>query len=266
MMQAHNENEYLELPDRSYIQGADDTRSLDMYLPKINQPYPVYIHFHGGGLEEGSRKGNGAAILKVMARHGIGFVSPGYRMYPKASFPDFIHDAAAAVAFTVNYGRKHSLFNKIYIGGSSAGAYLSMMLCFNQCYLLEAGINGSEISGYVFDSGQPTVHFNVLRERGLDTRRICVDEAAPLYYLDEKFVNSGHQPEMFFINAEDDMPCRREQNQVMMKTLEHLGYDMSKVAFRLMKGYSHCGYTKAPEQNGTHVYRDMVENFILKEK
>lgn len=28
---------------------------LDMYLPDTNEPYPVLIHFHGGGLENGCR-------------------------------------------------------------------------------------------------------------------------------------------------------------------------------------------------------------------
>ena len=256
--------DYTEIPDLHYVQPEDNVRLLDMYLPKTSEPYPVFIYFHGGGLENGSRKEKSSSSIKNLAECGIGLITADYRMYPHAAFPDFIQDAAAAVAFTIKYGEEHGLFNKIYIGGSSAGAHLSMQLCFNRRYFTEAGIDFRKINGYVFDSGQPTVHLNVLRERGLDTRRICVDEAAPLYYLDETFTNCGHQPEMLFIIAENDLPCRYEQNQVMIKTLEYLGYDMSKTIFRLMKGFSHCGYLASQDPDGSWIWADIIESFIRK--
>ena len=45
------------------------------------------------------------------------------------------------------------------------------------------GVDTDFISGYISDSAQMTTHFNVLRERGLDTRLERIDEAAPLFYL-----------------------------------------------------------------------------------
>ena len=48
-----------------------------------------------------------------------------------------------------------------------------MMLCMDVRYLAAHGIDArdrSQIAGYFCDSGQPTVHFNILRERGIDTR------------------------------------------------------------------------------------------------
>ena len=253
---------YTELSDLSYVRPADGIRLLDMYLPDVDKPYPVLVFFHGGGLEGGERKGNNACVFQYLAEHGIAAVSADYRMYPKAVFPDYINDAATAVAYTVNYGKERGLFNRIYIGGSSAGAYLSMHLCFNQRYLFEAGINNHEIYGYIFDAGQPTVHFNVLRERGMDQRRICIDEAAALFYVNENFINSRFQPEMLFIIADDDIPCRYEQNQLMIKTLEQFGYNMTKIAFRLMRGYKHCSYISAQDPNGTFIYPAMIKQFI----
>jgi len=253
---------FKELPDISYMPDNDGVRLLDMYLPETNKSCPLFLFFHGGGLDKGDRKNEKYGFIKYLAERGIAVASADYRLYPDAVFPDFIRDAASAAAFTLKYGKERGLFNEIYIGGSSAGAYLAMHLCFNKTYLSEAGVNCNDIKGFIFDAGQPTVHFNVLRERGMDPRRVCIDEAAALYYLDENFTNSDHQPKMMFIVADNDMPCRYEQNLMMIKNLEHFGYDMSKVIFHYMKGYSHCAYVSAKDSGGTLIYADMIEKFI----
>ena len=66
-----------------------------------------------------------------------------------------------------------------------------MMLCFDERYLKEVGILPTEIAGYIHDAGQPTAHFNVLKELGQDSRRLIVDETAPLYFvgLKEKYAS-----------------------------------------------------------------------------
>ena len=74
-------------------------------------------------------------------------------------------------------------FYKILVGGSSAGGYISMMLCFDNKYLKKHGINPSDITGYIHDSGQPTSHFTVLNHSGTDPRRVIVEERAPLYFV-----------------------------------------------------------------------------------
>lgn len=48
-------------------------------------------------------------------------------------------------------------------GGSSAGGYISQMLCFDKTWLSKHGIKATDISGFIHDAGQPTCHFNVLR-------------------------------------------------------------------------------------------------------
>ena len=254
--------EYTEIPDIPYKQPQDRIRLLDMYLPKTDESFPVFIYFHGGGLEGGSRGGSLENLFRSLVGSGIGAVSADYRLYPNARFPDFINDAAAAVAFVSKYGKEHGFFNKIIVGGSSAGAYLAMMLCFNSRYYADAGIGSSDICGYVFDAGQPTVHFNVLKERGFDTRRILIDEASPIFYIDEAFINSGYRPQMLFITADNDMPCRYEQNRMMIKNLEHFNYDMSKVEFILMEGYAHCEYVRKQNDSGTWIFAETVKRFI----
>ena len=102
------------------------------------------------------------------------------------------------------------------------------------------------------------MHFNVLRERGIDSRRVIIDEAAPLYFVGEE---KEYQP-MMFIVSDNDMVGRFEQTQLMMRTLSHFEYDTSKISYRLMNG-KHCGYVRAKDEAGNSVLGKMIEELIL---
>ena len=240
-----------EILNMIYDENHANICSLGMYLPDAGAAYPVFIYFHGGGLEEGSK--DIPPEFKSFASKGIALASADYRLYPNAKFPEYIEDAAKAINFVKKYGLDNNLFSKIYVGGSSAGAYLAMMNYFDSRYLGQYGIAPDDIAGWVFDAGQPTVHFNVLRERSLDTRLVRVDEAAPIYFIDHD-VDSANQSKLLFIVAENDIENRLEQTKLTLKTMEQFGYDMSKVYFKFMSGCSHCSYP----------INDIVSDFILK--
>lgn len=203
--------------DISY--GAQEAHKLDLYLPDAGA-FALLVYFHGGGMEAGD-KSHEKDIAQALCDKGIAMISANYRMYPEAQYPDFVQDAAAAVAWTFAHIHEYGDCTGIYVGGSSAGGYLSMMLCFDKQYLNAHGLEPTQVAGYLHDAGQPTTHFNVLRERGLDTRRVLIDEAAPLYHvgLAEKYAP------MRFILAEDDMKNRKEQTELMLSTLRHFGYE-----------------------------------------
>ena len=163
-------------------------------------------------------------------------------MYPQALYPQFICDGAEAVGWIYKNIGKYGNCEGIYIGGSSAGGYLSMMLCFDDKYLTPYHIPENVIKGYVHDAGQPTTHFNVLRERGIDSRRVIIDEAAPLYHIGK----AESYPPMIFIVSDNDMKNRFEQTQLTISTLKHFEYDESKIYYRLMHG-THCHYSHKVE-------------------
>ncbi len=235
--------------DLSYGNAA-----LDLYLPD-NAPAPLFIYFHGGGLEAGD-KTDFAGHAELLASRGIASASANYRMYPSAHFPDYLTDAASAVAYLKNHETEYGGFSSVYMGGSSAGGYISMMLYFDKSYLGAHGIDPDSLAGYVFDAGQPTTHFNVLRERGLDPRAIRVDDASPLFFIDRPAEEPLRKANLLFIAADNDMPGRLEQHYLMLRTLYAFGYSPVKVTFRRMSGYSHCGYT------GQKVFADMISEFI----
>lgn len=203
----------------------------DVHLPD-DDATPVLVYLHGGGLEGGAR-GDVAGLAGLLVGAGIGVVSADYRLYPDARYPDFVEDAAAVVAWVLRElpGRP------VLVGGSSAGAYLAMMLCFETRWLAEAGAGAADVSGWWFDGGQPTTHFNVLRERGVDPRRVVVDEAAPLFHVGEQ---AALAPTLLTLAA-DDIPGRREQTDLLLATLHDFGL-AEGVRFEVLDGYQHSGY------------------------
>lgn len=232
---------------------------LDIYLPECKS-FAVLIFFHGGGIENGDKTMGKDTFIKALVKKGIAVVSANYRMYPEAKYPEFIEDAASAVAWTVNnmekYGKPHSFF----IGGSSAGGYLSQMLCFDKKYLEQHNIDSDAINGYIHNAGQPTVHFNVLRERGIDTRRVIVDDSASLYHITGERCYAPMQ----ILFAENDMQNRPEQTRLLVSTMKHFECDMSRVDVREMEGYRHCEYDEKIDENGNSVFAEIVNEFITK--
>lgn len=247
----------LTYPDIPYSARPDPRMCVDVYAPDSRACRATVVWLHGGGIENGDRKGVEEVAASLCA-HGVALVSAEYRMFPEAQFPDFLFDAAEAVRWTFDHAVGYGLSEQILLGGSSAGSYISMMVCFDRKYLAAFDLEPEDLAGFLFDAGQPTTHFNVLKYRGIDSRRVIVDEAAPLFHIQD-----AHPDRPLLITVSDnDMPCRLEQNQLLCVTLKHFGYDMSKVELHVMQGYSHCGYTHAKDEAGRMIYADLVNAFL----
>ncbi len=234
--------------------GAATT--LDLHLPEGDFE-SLFMYIHGGGIVNGSKE-NTVCLFEYLTAHGIAAASINYRMYPSAKYPEFIEDAAAAAAWIKKNIKNYGNCDKIYLGGSSAGGYISQMLCFNDKYLAAHGLSPLDFAGFVHDAGQPTAHFNVLKQdMGQDPRRVIVDETAPLYYvgLAESY------PPMYIIWSDNDMQNRPEQTVLLLSTLKHFGYDQSKIKTTLMSG-KYCAYVNALDEKGESVFGKMIYDFI----
>ena len=230
---------------------------LDLYLPE-GERFDLFVYFHGGGLEKGDKGGTATRLAApYLTANGVAMASCNYRMYPDAQYPDFVRDAAAAVHWLSNNIGTYGSCKRIFVGGSSAGGYLSMMLCFDGRWYAECGDLPVPVVGYFHDAGQPTCHFNVLRERGIDRRRLIVDDSAPLFHIG----TAAEYPPMMLVVSDDDMKNRLEQTQLVLSTLRHFGYDEGKIHYRLMHG-KHCAYCKAADENGEPVLGKLILEFI----
>ena len=236
------------------VYAKEKALSLDFLLPDRDE-FDVVIWFHGGGLEGGSRKDIGG-FAEELVENGFAVVSPDYRLYPKAKFPDFLTDAAEAVKYVLDHARDYGRCKRLFIGGSSAGAYLTIMLALDRRYFEAAGVDRGRISGYLSDSAQMTTHYNVLRERGFDTRLERIDEAAPLYHL-----NAGSAIEsLLLIYYSEDIPCRPEQNRLFYAAAKRLR-PSDCIEIRKLMG-SHCSGVGTKKPNGNYVINDVLLDFL----
>ena len=231
---------------------------LDLYLPD-SDTFPLFIYFHGGGLV-GCDKTDKTFYPELQAM-GVGVISANYRLYPEAVYPEFIQDAAAVVGWAQNFLPDYAkvTVTDIFIGGSSAGGYLTQMLCFDKKYLEMQRVDPDSISGYVMDAGQPTTHFNVLKARGVDTRRVIIDEAAPIYHINEQ----RNYPPMKIIVSDHDMENRYEQTMLLLSTLKHFGHE-EKAELTVMENTTHCSYVREADENGNNIFGKLVYDFMKK--
>ena len=67
---------------------------------------------------------------------------------------------------------------------------------------------------------------------------------------------------MLFIVSDNDMQNRYEQTELMISTLRHFEYDMSKISLRVMHG-KHCRYDKEPADDGNTVFSHIAADYIM---
>ncbi len=241
-----------ELFDQPYVFPKNEAQLVDITLPD-NDNFDTVLWFHGGGIENGNRKGDETPI--GLAKKGIAVASAEYRMYPNAKFPEFIEDAAAAVAYIIKRSRELGGNGRVFVGGSSAGAYLTMMLCMNPSFLQNVGVMQEDIAGYISDASQMFTHFNVLKEMGLDTRLQYLDEKAPMYYINAEL----RLRPLLMIYYTRDIPCRPEENELFYVSVKRFlpDADITKVQ---LEG-EHCS-GKDREPDGETRTEKLVEAFI----
>ena len=240
-----------------YTRAQSPFQSLDLYLPDC-ESFPVVIYFHYGGFTGGDK--SGYKFIPFLQERGIAVISANYRLYPEAAYPDCLRDGAMAVAWAYKHMPEYGNITGYFIGGSSAGGYLTEMLCFDKKYLKMHKIDSDDVTGYIMDAAQPTTHFNVMVERGFDKRRVVIDEAAPIYHIAE----GRTYPPMQIIVAENDLRNRPEQNALLVSTLKHFGCEDDKIEYHTIPGCKHVQYVNAIDENGKSMFADMIYDFVMK--
>lgn len=228
---------------------------LDLYIPKNTPTFKTIIFIHGGGLESGNKQDHEEMGI-ALAKQGIAFVSPAYRKFPDVDYPVFIEDTADAVKWVKNNINKYGNCSDIFLGGHSAGAYLAMMLAFDTKHLASVNMHPNDLSGFIFASGQPTTHMNVLKYRGFSDKKVVIDETAALYYVDAK----PHNKPMLIIVTDNDIPIRLEQTQLFVSTLKFWEY--RNIDFRILKNEDHCSYLFSKNQDDHSPIVKMINEFV----
>jgi len=81
-----------------------------------------------------------------LAERGFICVVPDYRVYPASRFPDFLQDAAAAIAWThANIADLGGNPGRIALVGHSAGAHIATMLTLDRQWLAPHGLDPDRV-------------------------------------------------------------------------------------------------------------------------
>jgi len=211
---------------------------LDVYLPADRKGFATLVWFHGGGLKNGDKGGTGddsvktGKIARSLAAAGIAVVAVNYRLSPKVKYPAYIEDAAAAVGWTHAHIAEHGGdVGKLFVGGHSAGAYLTLMLGMDAHYLGDAGLKLADIAGFIPVSGQVMTHYTVLGERGLGKFDVMADEAAPVHFARKD------TPPFLVLYADHDMAARAEENAYFVALMQGAGN--KRVTGRMIQDRTH---------------------------
>ena len=162
-----------DLKDIPYTQSLDEYAQqrckLDIYKSKVKSDTlkPIFVWFHGGGISRGDKKNIPTGLIAHAKKGDFILVSANYRLSPKIKAWEAIEDCAEAVAWVINNSQTFGGDKKlVFIGGHSAGGYLSGMVGFAPKYLQKHNIENTDLAGLILLSGQVTKHFQVRKDTG----------------------------------------------------------------------------------------------------
>jgi acetyl esterase/lipase len=147
---------------RDLVFDAEHQLKLDWYESKqAGNNSPLIIFFYGGGWMTGDKSQYLFAAQALTAR-GYQVVIPNYRLYPQVKFPEFLTDAAKAVAYVQkqkNGQAKHALAKNtqptspLFLMGHSAGGYIAAMIATDPQYLAQQQLDREIITAVVGIAG-----------------------------------------------------------------------------------------------------------------
>ena len=194
---------------------------LDLWLPPASaaQGFSTLVWFHGGGLTQGDKAGvHTRRIGRSLAAEGLAVATVSYRLSPKATYPAYCEDAAAAVAWVrAHIAERGGRPERVFVGGHSAGGYLAAMLAMDARLLARHGLQPTDLAGYIPVSGQMMTHYQIREERGIPKACVVADEAAPIRWVRKD------APPLLVLYADRDMASRAEECAYFVAALKAAG-------------------------------------------
>ena len=202
---------------------------LDLYYPSNAKGFATVVWFHGGGLTGGMKE-----IPMALKNKGICVVGVEYRLSPKVKSPEYVKDAAAAVAWVFrNIGSLGGDTSLIFVAGHSAGGYLTAMLGLDKSWLQAQGIDANRIAGLIPLSAQTITHFTIRAERNIPEKQPLIDSMAPLFHV------RADAPPMLLVTGDRELELlgRYEENAYLARMMKLCGHTQTRLLE--LGGYSH---------------------------
>jgi acetyl esterase/lipase len=248
----------------AYLPGANDRQRLDIYRPSQapadGKPQPVVVFFYGGAWQEGSR-GDYLFVAEALAQRGYVVVVPDYRVFPEVKFPDFLHDGAAAVAWTsANINRFGGDPSRMFLMGHSAGAHIAAMLALDRSFLDAQNVPRTSVKGLIGLAGAydflPLTEPNVIALFATEPNLL---RTQPIHYVTAAPATA--MPPILLMHGDADTRVRPKNSINLARELRAAG---ARVELDLLPGLSHTDiiakFTRLLRGDGKIL--DRVDQFI----
>ncbi|MBM3525100.1 MAG: alpha/beta hydrolase, partial [Alphaproteobacteria bacterium] len=138
--------------DRDAAYGPSARQRVDVYRPRLSStalPPPTVVFFYGGSWRRGDKESY-RFVGEYLSRLGVIAVVADYRLHPEVTFPAFVEDGAAAVAWAsreaMALGGDPS---RVFAMGHSAGAHIAVLLALEPRYLALRGMASERLAGVI---------------------------------------------------------------------------------------------------------------------
>ena len=188
---------------------------------------PVVVFFYGGNWRMGKR-GDYAFVGEALASRGILAVIADYRLYPEASYPGFLEDSAAAVAWTARRVRSYGGNpERLFVMGHSAGAYNAAMLALDARWLGTQGMKPSALRGWIGLAGP----YDFLPVENPDVKPVFHFPDTPASSQPVNHVGAGAPPALLIVSEKDSLvnPARNTGN--LASRLREAGVEVETIAY-----------------------------------
>lgn len=213
---------------KNILYGDEPLQDLDVYYPKsltkamkaessIIGSYPMVVFVHGGSWENGN-KDQYAFVGQSLAQAGYVTAVINYRKAPEHVYPDYVEDAAQAIAWSIdNATSLHADPKRLAVVGHSSGAFNAVAAVANEDFLAPYGIKPTDIATVIGIAGPYSYDF-----RKFDSSTAFAADATPDEVMPDRQIK-GEQPPYLLLTAEKDKIVHVTNTIKMTQALKNAG-------------------------------------------
>lgn len=249
---------YGETVQRDVPYAPGPRHALDIYRP-ARPTGPLVVFLYGGGWSSGD-KADYAFVARPLAARGAIVVVPDYRLTPTVTYPAFLQDNAAAVAWAVAHAAELGADPAcVFVVGHSAGAYDAVMLATDPEWLTAAGTSRDRLAGVVGMAGPyaflPSGDPQAVTAFGSPGRGANVPANQPAAHVD------GRAPPLLLLAGTEDTIVQPRNTIELTRLVTAAG---GTVESKLYPGIGHVGLVTAmaPVFSGRAPVLDDVWRFV----
>lgn len=210
-------NAGVSAPAASVVYDRQRNLSLDIYRPATSAdgPAPVVVFLYGGSWRNGER-GQYRFVGQRLAQSGALGIVADYRTFPRAVFPGFVEDAAAAVAWARAHAAEHGGDpRRLYVAGHSAGAQIAALIGADARYLAPHGMTPRDLAGVIGLSGP--YDFEITGYEDVFGPEAQWPQAQPIRFVD------GDEPPFLLVHGTGDRVVEARDSRDMADRLRSAG-------------------------------------------